>query len=697
MNLPFDELLPADSFLEAAFLRWVLTPVCLPSVVPLVRPQHRVSTGEHDYRVDYALTGRDLIAIELDGYAFHSDRGAFTYDRLRQNDLTTVGARVLRFSYDAIRTRTAYCAEQTAALLRTDPVLALHVRSSIHAVPAEMPADPAYALARAKPSTPDELPLNASSFDRVRTRLDRRVLRTCQQEALAALSSYYAPGGQNAACVMSVGAGKTALGVAATLAFTRHRALIVTPGTVIRGTFDAALAATKSRSVLYNLPSGPLLPGAKAPNVLVLDSNDGAISNVAREQLLAADVIVTNFHALGEAGDDNRILGKLHRDEIDFVVIDEAHIAAADSYQRLFRHFSGARTLLMSACFQRLDGKPIDADVVYRYRLIDSILDGTAKNLRVHRFAPDTEMTEYQVTHPDGSREIIVGREALLDILRHENRIASITAVSPEPIRRVLTVTKRCLEHARPLYHPIRPRVLIAAVGQAHAQQVATIARQVGLRAEVLHHSMSPATVSHVRERFESEGGDLDTMVQLRMLGQGYDFPPISIVVPLRPYGSFAEFYQFIGRGIRVLQNASLAGRIAPEQQILDLVLHTELGLDEHLATVLAENDMDPASIQVVEETLAEHTGLDTIASDDIDPTESPDGSDMTAGWLEAFVLVERGVATDEITYADEHLAARREERELEAIALRYADYVAQTENPVPFDVFVDVIRRSRG
>ena len=43
----------------------------------------------------------------------------------------------------------------------------------------------------------------------------------------------------------------------------------------------------------------------------------------------------------------------------------------------------------MSACFQRLDGKPIDADVVYRYRLIDSIADGNAKNLRVRRFAPD--------------------------------------------------------------------------------------------------------------------------------------------------------------------------------------------------------------------------------------------------------------------------------------------------------------------
>ena len=42
--------------------------------------------------------------------------------------------------------------------------------------------------------------------------------------------------------------------------------------------------------------------------------------------------------------------------------------------------------------------------------------------------------------------------------------------------------------------------------------------------------------------------------MQLRMLGRGgFDFPPISVVVPMRPYASFGEFYQFVGRGIRVI------------------------------------------------------------------------------------------------------------------------------------------------
>ena len=98
------------------------------------------------------------------------------------------------------------------------------------------------------------------------------------------------------------------------------------------------------------------------------DPEDGAlraIRDVRREDLLASDIIVTNFHALGTGDDDDDLLCKLLPGDVDLLVVDEAHIAAAESYQRAFAHFSDARALLMSACFQRLDGKPIDADVVY--------------------------------------------------------------------------------------------------------------------------------------------------------------------------------------------------------------------------------------------------------------------------------------------------------------------------------------------
>ena len=135
----------------------------------------------------------------------------------------------------------------------------------------------------------------------------------------------------------------------------------------------------------------------------------------------------------------------------------------------------------MSACFQRLDGKPIDADVVYRYRLIDSIADGNAKNLRVQRFAPDAEQTTYEIVWPDGGREEIVGREAVLEMIKDERKLARITAKSNEPIRQIMRTAKAALDHQAELLHPVKPRVLFSALGERHAEQIARTAEEHGI------------------------------------------------------------------------------------------------------------------------------------------------------------------------------------------------------------------------
>jgi very-short-patch-repair endonuclease len=444
--------LPADSFLEYAFLRWVLAPATLPAITSRMVPQRQVECGDHVYRIDYEIQGQErTFAIELDGFAYHGDRAAFNYDRPRQNDLQATGRIVVRFSYDAIRLETARCVSQLQAMLATDSLLAAMLVSAPTVDVPDMDPDPLHSLC---PSPRRLTRMIDSYFDTVRSRLDLRTLRRCQKEAFAALANYYREGGLNAACVMSVGAGKTALGVTACLAFAARRALIVTPGSVIRGTFERAFDHEQVGNVLYGLPGGPLIPGCRPPVVRTLDRDEGPIRSISRGQLLAADVLVTNFHSLGTGEDPDDLLVKLEPDDVDLIVVDEAHIAASESYQRLFRRFAGARTLLMSACFQRLDGKPIDADVVYRYRLIDSMADGTAKSLRVIRYAPRTEQTIYEMVWPDGRRDEIVGRDEILELLKHERKLARVTAKSTEPIRQIMRSVKTALERQTELLYP---------------------------------------------------------------------------------------------------------------------------------------------------------------------------------------------------------------------------------------------------
>lgn len=683
--LPLAEALPADSFLEYAFVRWVLAAAVKPEIVDHVVPQQRVEVDERSYRVDYEIVGLEKrISVELDGYAYHGHRAAFSYDRLRQNDLAATGRTVLRFSYDAIRSETARCVAQLQAILAQDPSLSRFIIDRPTIEQPEMNPDPLYGFAPAAIQGGNDRLMN-SYFDTVRDKISQRTLRQCQTEAFAALANYFRVGGAHAACVMSVGAGKTALGVLACLAFAHRRALVVTPGRVIRGTFDKAFDHQSVGNVLYGLPGGPLIPGCRPPQVLTLDRDLGSIKGYTRETLLAADVILTNFHALGSGEDSDDLLAKLLPTDIDLIIVDEAHIAASESYQRAFKHFNKARTLLMSACFQRLDGKPIDADVVYRYRLIDSIADGNAKNLRLHRFAPQSDQTTYEMVWPDGSREEVLGRDAVLDLIQDERKLARITAKSHEPIRRIMRAVRTALDRQEALLYPVKPRVLFSALGERHAEQIAALAEEQGIPCAHLHHSMTDGRIKAIRARFEQDSGDLQGIVQLKMLGQGYDFPPITVVVPMRPYGSFSEFYQFVGRGIRTLFHPALAGRVGPELQFLDIVYHAELGIDIHIETIYRENDMDPLTAQL----LPEGEVLPTVLGD----LAGSHGRD-TAERPEAFVLFQRGAIEQRIVHDVERVERRRVEREREALAQRYAAYAGSTANPVTFDQYADLIRR---
>ena len=270
-------------------------------------------------------------------------------------------------------------------------------------------------------------------------------------------------------------------------------------------------------------------------------------------------------------------------------------------------------------------------------------------------------------------------------MLGGERKLAGITAKSTESIHRVMQLVNATLAQQRELLYPVKPRVLFAAFGRAHAEQIAAIAGEHGIGCGVLHHAFGDTANAKVLRRFESDTGDLDAIAQLRMLGQGYDFPPICITVPLRPYGSFSEFYQFIGRGIRVLLHPALTGRVGPEQQFLDVVLHAELGLDEHLQTLYAENDMDPITGQAAIDA-AEPVGAHTAGITAIDETVR----------MDAYVLFERGEITSRVVHDADRIEARRAEREREALAARYAAYAASTSEPVSFEQYLDVIRDLR-
>lgn len=77
---------------------------------------HPVTVNGHRYRLDLAFLDQRL-AIELDGWAFHSTPSTFRRDRARQNELLLDGWLVLRFTWhDLVRAPDRVVAEIQAAL-----------------------------------------------------------------------------------------------------------------------------------------------------------------------------------------------------------------------------------------------------------------------------------------------------------------------------------------------------------------------------------------------------------------------------------------------------------------------------------------------------------------------------------------------------------------------------------------------------
>jgi very-short-patch-repair endonuclease len=84
-------------------LEWLLRRVLAKSTLPTPAVHLKVSGGNGtSYEIDFAYAG-DRVAIEADGWAFHSDPAAFQRDRVRWRELAKMGWLVLCFTYEDIK------------------------------------------------------------------------------------------------------------------------------------------------------------------------------------------------------------------------------------------------------------------------------------------------------------------------------------------------------------------------------------------------------------------------------------------------------------------------------------------------------------------------------------------------------------------------------------------------------------------
>jgi DNA repair protein RadD len=360
------------------------------------------------------------------------------------------------------------------------------------------------------------------------------LLREPQREAHKHVREHFASSDTPAILQIPVGCGKT--GIMATLPFgiAEGRVLIITPNLTIRKGVANALDIA-SRECFW-AKTRVLSDFAEGPYFAVLDSADANIHDC-----IESHFVVTNIQQLASSAD--RWLPQFPPNFFDLILVDEGHHAAATSWQKVFRRFPNAKVVSLTATPFRSDEQPLEGEVIYRYPFARAMMNGFIKQIHSRNVMP----SEVYFTIGDDTQH-----HSLDEVLqlREEQWFRRGVALSLECNRHIAEASiQRC--NALRAQTGIQHQIIAAACSVDHARQVREIYEECGYRAAEIHSGMSEDEKEAVLDRLQI--GQLDCIVQVQMLGEGFDHPRLSVAAVFRPFRSLAPYIQFVGRVMRVV------------------------------------------------------------------------------------------------------------------------------------------------
>lgn len=420
---------------------------------------------------------------------------------------------------------------------------------------------------------------------------ENRSLREPQREGWHAAVEFFSQGGHRAIEQIPVGCGKTGLISILPFSIANGRVLVIAPNLTIRD--QIAEAINVSSPDCFYRQSGILSDLHAGPFRAVLDS-DANLSDCDD-----AHVVVTNIHQLAERAE--RWLPQFPDDYFDLIIVDEGHHNAAPSWQNVFARFPDARVLSLTATPFRADEQPVEGDSIYRYTFRQAMQLGYIKEMTSSNVAPSELYFTYRgEDHHHTLSEVMDMRE--------NDWYSKGVALAPQSN---ISIVDHSIQWLRYLREGGLPHQLIAvACSVDHARQIRGLYQERGINTREIHSGQPQIEREGILR--ELRNGALDAIVQVQMLGEGFDHPRLSVAAVFRPYRSLSPYIQFVGRAMRA--NVQNAPGHADNQGII--VSHVGLNIDRFWADFKAIDSVDQ---QIV------HDWLDADESE-------PGGDDASAG-----------------------------------------------------------------
>ena len=374
-------------------------------------------------------------------------------------------------------------------------------------------------------------------FTTVEYAIDENIeLRDPQREAHAATLEHFGSSCEAAILQLPVGCGKSGLIALLPFGLAHGRVLVISPNITIRDGLYADLNITDRRSCFWRkrsvLSPETMLAG---PHVAVLDGKDANIHDCEKSH-----IVLTNIQQLASSAD--RWLPNFEDFFFDLILVDEGHHSAAKSWEKVFGRFSNAKVVNLTATPYRADDKEITGKLVYRYSFKRAMVKGYIKRLQAVYLAPSELTFTYE-----GDRKTHTFNEVLQ--LKEEEWFSRGVALAPACNEDIVTASLDRLEQLRQT--GTRHQVVAVAMQIDHARAIRSLYAERGYEAETIHSKMAAEDCAEVLRKLKA--GLIDVIVQVQMLGEGFDHPQLSVAAIFRPFRSLAPYLQFVGRAMRVV------------------------------------------------------------------------------------------------------------------------------------------------
>jgi DNA repair protein RadD len=359
-------------------------------------------------------------------------------------------------------------------------------------------------------------------------------IREPQREAYQRLYEYFKAGGKTAIIQIPVGCGKSGLAAIIPFGIASGRVLIISPNITIKDGLFETFDVTNRQKCFWRkrdvLKEEDMLAG---PFACTLDTGNISVCEKSH-------IVITNVHQL--ATNPEKWLTKFSDDFFDLIIVDEAHHSAADSWKVVLQKFSKAKVVNMTATPFRSDKQEIEGELIYRYPFKRATMNGYVKRVKSWYAAP----SELTFTAKGETKKYTLDEVLKMKEQDWFSRGIALSDVCNQ------SIVDNSLEKLEELRETGTPHQLIAvACSVDHARSIRSLYNARGYATDVIYGQMEEEKKEKVFQKLKS--GELDCIVQVQMLGEGFDHQKLSVAAIFRPYRTLAPYIQFVGRILRVI------------------------------------------------------------------------------------------------------------------------------------------------